>query len=644
MRTKKLILPALALAMVFSAGALMAGCGGNGGGNPTYVDNYYVIDTSLVQTEMLVGQEIDIPISVTDVGEAVANPNYAVSVSLNGADKTADVYNTTTKKFHATQEGAYIFTFVMVDENGQELKNLEGNPFKKTATVNVKKLSITSDSGEEDGVTITDDPLSISFGQKFAAGTDSFEYNLDGVSFTGNFWLEYKFKDASFLSNSNAKIFAGFTRNNTASDNDLMTIGLKAKRFHTCVSGNWTDAPSVVPETYGEHTVKITRTISESKAVWDMYYDGVKSYTLDAGTQYTDVVKRVYFQSNCAGATVYDVRFSTISDWADIERDATDVFDLSETTTRMRKDLGYHIYLDTFKDSDKELLENATITFTKGDQDVTATVYDAVNNAFKSAEEGTFVLTVRAEKNGVKYESSTTIEVWEQQGSMYSYGEIDLAFGADNDHMIVGKNGAITFLDMNGCSTPKTNYLTNVTRNWDVDFTTKDLAYATGEVQAKAANIQFTAIITKNDNPAQLLFDDFYVRMMADGTVSGIGANSWGSNKVVFYAEASNGTNGAEQTDEFNVNGAIQAPATLIGEHSFRISCRTDENGIVTYYYSVDGKLVAKHNTSTFYGSEITQHNNGSTLVGFQVLSNRMNGQLTSLKITQKEYDPNEFN
>lgn len=646
---KALLFVPLTLAMVLG----IVACGGEetpgpgpGPGPDTTYEDYYVIDTSSIRTQVQCGEEFSLPITVTNLGEEVEDPNYSVKIVLGTTDVTSTAYDATENTAIFADAGVYTVTFTILKEDGSEATDKDGAKF--TESVQIEAMGLRIEGLDDEAVTVDNERLSITFGQAVADGTQVGQYSLKGATLSGDFEFSFKVSDMSFLSNSSAKLFVGFVRNTINAEEDSFSIGAKDKQFHACVmnvaeakgenAASWNtgafgfiDSKNTVLDTSGTHEIKIERKIVDGSAIWSIYYDGELFNTLYAGSEYSDVISRIYFTASQCGGTVSDIDFTgMITGGAVTERADTDVFDLSTTSGVARANLGYQVYIDVYEEEYASLLSGATVKVMYNDNDVTETVYDAADKVFLAEEDGEYQLIVTAEKNGVTYSSTKTIVVWEYEASMYAFGEVDAAFGADLSNITVGTNGAIRFEEMTDKSSPKINYLTNVSRNYDIEFTAEGL-----EATAENSRIEFTMILTKNDTFA-LFFDDMFIY---EDYAFAARINSVSSD-LIKYAAVSNGLDGVTVSDQFNPGEGVNVPANTntLAEHTYKIACRTDDNNIVTYYYFLDGNLFAKHNTSVYNGTEFNVHNNVSTLLGFQIKSTGMNATFKNLTIKNVEY------
>ena len=105
-------------------------------------EDYFVIDTSQINTQVLIGQEIGLPVTVTNLGEPVEDPLYGVTITKNGKDVTADVYDPAKNSAVFEKAGFYTVRFVMEDVDGNAVKDGKGNEFSAAVEIEATELMI----------------------------------------------------------------------------------------------------------------------------------------------------------------------------------------------------------------------------------------------------------------------------------------------------------------------------------------------------------------------------------------------------------------------------------------------------------------------------------------------------------------------
>ncbi|MDE7158407.1 MAG: hypothetical protein K2N74_02430, partial [Clostridiales bacterium] len=108
--------------------------------------------------------------------------------------------------------------------------------------------------------------------------------------------------------------------------------------------------------------------------------------------------------------------------------------------------------------------------------------------------------------------------------------------------------------------------------------------------------------------------------------------------RAITYAWASWGNSWYDTpTSEFDPNGKkIGSDFSYLGEHTYRLRCRTNEDGVMTYYMYIDEVLFAVHDTSRFLGNRVDSHLYYSELLGVQFCSQFMEGTIKNIKIEQE--------
>ena len=207
--------------------------------------DYYTFDVSGIATVMLKGETQELDPVVRNLGEVVENARYDVDVRLDGSDVTESVYNAETKVFAPAAEGTYSVQFTALDEDtGEVAADEEGNRFTRTVDIEVSILTfeakdsagtdVAIDESDEDNVTIT-------FGESYAtdpnaAGLDSGQYRVKGLSFDGNFGITYKIAYKTFNEDADdPALYFGFDRTDENGSDDCIKLSTGMGVFATWV-------------------------------------------------------------------------------------------------------------------------------------------------------------------------------------------------------------------------------------------------------------------------------------------------------------------------------------------------------------------------------------------------------------------------
>lgn len=327
--------------------------------------------------------------------------------------------------------------------------------------------------------------------------------------------------------------------------------------------------------------------------------------------------------------------------------------DLSAMTANGRTYLGHEVYFKAYDAVDGDITDSATVTFKQKvgvtEVNVTSQVYDVATKTFRPLSAGTYILTVSVQNSGgLKETIQKTIQVSDRESVIYRISEIDSGIEQWNGITQEALSSSTVLhdgfrFDNMGDRTvsPKFNIIpSNIKGNWSISFTGIDLKSArtiNANVSPFAA-MSFVLILGNTKATASpLIFDTFGLRGKPNNDVWGW--RSCISNGLgIDYAWASSGQGFYDLlTDEFNPGeNKIPLKWNYLGEHTYRLRCRTNENGHVIYSMYIDDTLFAVHDTSKLFGYGRTDHNNYSDLLGVQFCSQYMEGTIKDIVIVNE--------
>lgn len=317
-------LTAVGLSIAMLAGVVGCNDSGNNDNNNQYSD-YYTFDTSSITSELLYGSEMKIDPVIRNLG-SVVNANYKVTVTLDGEDVTSSVYNKDTKTFAPAQQsdaiGTYSFNLTIVDEEGKNVLDENGDAFSTSFNVDYCIASFVPKANAGSGVTVDNtDPLapSISFDETYVsedtqAKRDSGQYRLTGVNLEGDYEVVYKIKADAIGANDETRFFFGVDRTDENKRDDNIALNVNDGRLSSWFfqdygqaggddwSGTgWTSTsmsvqPNVMDGYY--HLIGFTRIISTTgNAYYVITWDGEYFTTLNVKGNYTDSIGGVWVES-----------------------------------------------------------------------------------------------------------------------------------------------------------------------------------------------------------------------------------------------------------------------------------------------------------------------------------------------------------
>ncbi len=333
---KKSIL--VSLALLFTTTSLLVGCDKN---NSSGVENYYVINTSDIRSEMLVNHEMILEPSFTNLGEH-ASPKYQVEIKLDNEDVTSNVYNETTRTFAPKKVGSYKVTFTILDTNGEVYKTKDGSSFSKTVIIDVVVQSFVAINSDGKDVSISEDG-EITFGSSYSKGgankVDSGQYKVTGVTFEGSYSITYDLKNVKYDSvYSDPALYFGWVKDLNENNDDSIKLSSRNGTIATWVWGTngdaadlsinknhgwfknvWWNAPgSVTNGNYieGDHSITFERFVNEEKntAIYGIVFDGVPFTYLNVGDAYTDLLRNVWVESVNTACTIAVKEYKQIDD------------------------------------------------------------------------------------------------------------------------------------------------------------------------------------------------------------------------------------------------------------------------------------------------------------------------------------------
>ena len=297
----------------------MAACGGD------KFEDYYTFDTSSVTSELLYGSSMKIEPVIRNLGKVV-DADYSVKVMFDGEDVTSDVYNAQTRTFAPAEQtdaiGLYTFTLTVLDEDGNEVKNENGETFSTTFTVDYCIMNFVPKASAGAGVSVDNaDPLSpvISFGENYTGDglNDSGQYRVTGVNFSGDYEIVYKVRADAIGSSTDTRFHFGVDRTdeNKRDDNIALNVEdgtLSAWFFDdngTASGSDWTGTGWISTEKSvsnyqslangSEHLIGFTRIVNEASgnAHYVVTWDGEYFTSLNIKGNWTDTVGGVWVES-----------------------------------------------------------------------------------------------------------------------------------------------------------------------------------------------------------------------------------------------------------------------------------------------------------------------------------------------------------
>ena len=329
----------ITLTTLFLTSTTLMACNNNS--TSSQVENYYVINTNQIRSEMLVNSSIELNPTFTNLGENV-NPKYKVEIILEEEDVTEKTYDETSKLFSPTEVGSYRISFTVLDDNGEVYRTKDGNSFVKTINIEVVIQSFAPVNSTGPDVTVSDDGV-ISFGSSYSEGSndkiDSNQYKVTGVSFEGSYSITYELKDIKYDAvYSDPSLYFGWNKNLNENNDDSIKLStgngtmaawiwdengnqadLSINRLQGWSKGGWWDGPKSISDNQpisGNHTLTFERYVNEEKntAVYGIIYDGSPFTYLNVGKNYTDILNNVWVESNNTSGSISVKEYKQIED------------------------------------------------------------------------------------------------------------------------------------------------------------------------------------------------------------------------------------------------------------------------------------------------------------------------------------------
>ncbi len=323
---------------------------------------------------------------------------------------------------------------------------------------------------------------------------------------------------------------------------------------------------------------------------------------------------------------------------------------LSEMTKNARTNLGHGVYFKVYDAIDGDASDDAKVMFERaavgGFVDATDEVYDERNRVFRPNTSGIYYMIV-SYTNSAGLSAEEMIEILVRDNEQVIYGVSELDTGIDMSGGIttnslntsVIKKDGLHFENMEGSHiSPKFNFIPEgVRKNWSISFTGIDLKSSRSDANTPFAKLSMILILGNTERDTGLIFDTIGLEGKPADDVWGWYSIVTGARSIT-YAWASWGQSWySTPTSEFDPNGQkIGNNFSYLGEHTYRLRCRTSDDGVVTYYMYIDEELFAVHDTSKFLGNNVTTHLYYSDLLGVQFCSQYMEGTIKDIKIEQE--------
>lgn len=337
---KKTTVFALSSLLLFS-GVSLASCGETSSSTLPVVEDYYVINTTNIRTEILVGHELELNPTFTNLGEP-ATPKYSVLIMNDGNDVTSTVYNADTKIFHPAVIGSYNVTFTVLKENGEVYETADGKVFSKSVLIEVVTESFAPVNNDGPDVSVSSEGV-ITFGNSYSAGSsekiDSNQYKVTGVSFDGSYSITYELKNIKRDEiYEDPALYFGWNKQWEANNDDSIKLStgdgsiaawiwgengdpadLSVNRLQGWNKSGWWNAPRSVSggsPISGDHTITFERYVNKERntAVYGIIYDDNPITYLNIGDAYTDFLNSVWVESNNTSGSISVKGYKEISD------------------------------------------------------------------------------------------------------------------------------------------------------------------------------------------------------------------------------------------------------------------------------------------------------------------------------------------
>ncbi|MDR0832469.1 MAG: hypothetical protein LBM99_06190, partial [Bacillales bacterium] len=309
----------------------------------TSFDAYYVIDTSKITSEMLLGSSVELDVSFKNLGET-ATPDYAVSIVDDLlVDVTSTTYVSATRLFTPLSIGDYSIKFSVLDEKGDLYLTSDDTSFERTIIISVVKQSFepVNSAGEDVEIDDSGNESVITFGSSYAVGSSkktSGQYRITGLTFLDNYYITYQLKDVVYGDNyADPSLYFGWNRNNEELSDDCIKLSsgngtmaawvwagsnqanLGNNSDHGWFINGWWNAPNSVSNlapVSGDHTLRFERYIDKVNevAVYGIIYDDVAFTYLDVGSNYTDLQKSVWIETNNTSMSLSVIDFGIVTD------------------------------------------------------------------------------------------------------------------------------------------------------------------------------------------------------------------------------------------------------------------------------------------------------------------------------------------
>lgn len=309
------------------------------------------------------------------------------------------------------------------------------------------------------------------------------------------------------------------------------------------------------------------------------------------------------------------------------------IIDVSETSPVAMPDSGIILYYHAKKDNVDVPI--TSIKVLKGEEDVTSetlftysskTVEDLSYQYFK-AKEGNYKIIFTAEDGSTKEKE---INVSATNTTIYGYTYYDLSNLIYKDKFIVGKN-TIIYTNNGATDTQTVKLGMNVGKkyDWTIEFDITDLSYsAQGKmfITKNTINAEGTSIgwedlsvggnVKANGDPDLWGYE---CKVVGDEWISYQWRSNWQNPTNEFMPDPNDRTKGCgRDASEYTQYG--------YGTHRYKIECRMNDEGVVTYTYYIDQEVEVIHVTKP-------AHNYGNGMDFIQFSGEHMNGIVSNISI-----------
>ena len=310
--------------------------------------------------------------------------------------------------------------------------------------------------------------------------------------------------------------------------------------------------------------------------------------------------------------------------------DSIPLIDLTRTSSEGRTNTGMVIYYDAKLDDVDVTPTSIKIGYGgpsfEESNDVTSTVlsnYTATTNpnlsflVFKPNIAGDYFLEV------IVGDISKTkkITVTDTTSKIYGFDFFESGF----DHLIIGQNTVIFDNVPASSRTGKIGFNHGMKKDWTLSFDITDLKYS-------AMGKLFVTMGMAFENGGFAGWEDLTIGGNINNDLWGYETSTIGTGWQTYQWRS----NWQDPTNEFKpdpldstkgcARGAEEYAQYATGTHSYKIECRTNENGSVTYYFYIDNQIEAVHNLPA-------AHNNINSNDFLQFWSENMSGIVTNISI-----------